>query len=83
MQSAGKDPIQAEGALSLLEGVTDLYVAMGKRTLHFDLASNRPSDTELLRVMLGRSGTLRAPAIKTDGRLLVGYNTEILQEHLE
>jgi len=50
--------------------------------LHFDLRSNRPSNEELLQVLLGRSGTLRAPAIKAEGRLLVGYNAEILERYL-
>ncbi len=66
----------------MLEGVTDLYVAKGKTTLHFDLAGDRPSDSELLEVLLGRSGKLRAPAIKRGRLMLVGYNAEILQKHL-
>lgn len=66
----------------MLEGVTDLYVAKGKKTLHFDLASDRPPDAELMKLLLGRSGKLRAPAIKTGSRLLVGYNAEILEANL-
>jgi arsenate reductase-like glutaredoxin family protein len=66
----------------VLDGVSDLYVAKGKKTLHFDLTSARPTDAELLALLLGRSGKLRAPAIKVSGRLLVGYNDEILNTHL-
>jgi arsenate reductase-like glutaredoxin family protein len=82
VQSTGRDPIEGEAALSLLDGVSDLYVAKGKKTLHVDLTADRPSDPELLSLLLGRSGKLRAPAIKVSGRLLVGYNDKILREHL-
>lgn len=74
--------MEGEAALDLLEGVTDLYVAKGKKTLRFDLAKDRPADDELLSVMLGRSGKLRAPSIRTGTRFLVGYNSDILEQHL-
>lgn len=74
--------MEGEDALALLNGVTDLYVARGKKTLHFDLAEDRPADEELLSVMLGRSGKLRAPAIRAGNRFLVGYNGDILADHL-
>lgn len=74
--------MDAEGALALLEGVTDLYVAKGKKTLHFDLAGDRPSDDEILGLILGRSGTLRAPAIRRGKSFIVGYNPDILPETL-
>ena len=62
----------------MLEGVSDLYVARGRNVLHFDLDSERPADDELLGLMLGRSGKLRAPAIRSGKRLLVGYNADML-----
>ena len=77
-----KDPVDAEGAIDLLEGVTDLYVAKGKKTLHFDLKRDRPSDGVILGLILGRSGTLRAPAIRKGRTFVVGYNPDILGETL-
>jgi arsenate reductase-like glutaredoxin family protein len=62
--------------------VTELFVAKGKRVLHLDLASERPSDEELLGLLLGRSGRLRAPTIRVDHRLLVGFNQEMLESQL-
>lgn len=82
MQSTGKDPIEGSAALDLLDGVKDLYVAKGKRSLHVDLASDRPSDDELLGLMLGRSGKLRAPAMRSGDRFIVGYNGDLLEETL-
>ena len=82
MQSTGSDPIEGVAALALLDGVKDLYVAKGKKSVHFDLVSEQPSDDELLSHMLGRSGKLRAPTMRSGDRLIVGFNSELLEETL-
>ena len=41
-----------------------------------------PADDELLAVILGRSGTLRAPTIVSGGNMVVGFNGEALSEAL-
>ena len=63
-------------------GITDLYVAKGQKTIHFDLADARPSDDEILSLILGRSGTLRAPAIRKGSVMVVGFNPDILSDTL-
>ena len=65
-------------ALSALDGVKQLYVAKGKRVSHYDLGKESHTDAELLALLLGRSGKLRAPAIRIGPKLLVGYNQELL-----
>ncbi len=82
MQSTSKDPIEGAAALDVLEGVKDLYVAKGRSALHFDLSEGRPPDDELLALMLGRSGKLRAPALRTGATLLIGYSQELLASTL-
>lgn len=82
VQSAGKDPIEGDAALDLLDGVRDLYVAKGRSVLHFDLLEERPSDEELLELMLGRSGKLRAPTLRAGEKLVVGYNGDLLAKTL-
>ena len=79
MQSANRNPLAGQDALQVLEGVTHLFVAKGKKTLHFDLTETRPADAELLELLLGRSGKLRAPSIRKGTHLLVGYNEDILR----
>ena len=69
--------------MALLDGVNDLYIAKGKKILHFDLKGDRPADEELLALLLGRSGKLRAPAIRKGKRFIVGYNQDILPETLQ
>jgi len=82
VQSTGTDPIEGEAALAVLDGVKDLYVAKGRRVVHFDLSLERPSDEELLTVLLGRSGKLRAPTLKTGATLVVGYSHDLLSSAL-
>lgn len=82
MTSATREPIEGDQALAVLDGITDLYVAKGKKTVHLDLTHERPGDDELLALLLGRSGKLRAPVVRTGSRLIVGYNADILSEQL-
>lgn len=82
VQSASRDPVEGPAALEALVGVRDLYVAKGKKVLHFDLSVARPSDDELLGLLLGRSGKLRAPTLRSGSRLLVGYNQEMMESVL-
>ena len=82
VQNATKEPVIGEAALTLLEGVARLHVAKGSKVIHFDLARDRPSDADLLGILLGRSGKLRAPTIRRGSTLLVGYNSELLETGL-
>ena len=82
MQDSSKEAVVGEGALELLAGVVELVVAQGKKTVRYDLRQERPSDDGLLDILLGRSGKLRAPAIRTGTKLLVGYNSEMLGNEL-
>ena len=82
VQSTSKEPVDGPGALAKLDGVVDLYVAKGKKVLHWDLTAERPADAEILTHILGRSGTLRAPAIRKGTTFVVGFNADILGETL-
>jgi len=82
LRNATTDPLEGKEALRLLEGLDDLWVAKGRKVLRFDLRAERPSDDELLELMLGRSGKLRAPTSRVGRRLLVGYNEDLLREAL-
>lgn len=79
MRHAGKEPVTGNAALALLEGVTELVATKGRKVERFDLRGDRPSDADLLAVVLGRSGKLRAPAMRTGATLVVGYNATLLE----
>jgi len=59
-----------------------LLVAKGKKTLRYDLVNELPTNAQLLALLLGRSGKLRAPAMRIGSKLLVGYNSEMLTNEL-
>lgn len=82
MQSAGKEPIEGSDALKVLAGANELFVAKGRKTVHFDLKKDRPADDELLSLMLGRSGKLRAPTLRVGKKVVVGFNAELLESTL-
>ncbi len=55
-----------------------VLVAKGKKLLRFETKS--ADNDELASVILGRSGTLRAPAIRVGKTFLVGFNAEAYEE---
>ena len=59
-----------------------VWVARGKKVLFFDMKKDPPSDDELLKVIMGRSGNLRAPTIVSGDRVMVGFNADALGEVL-
>lgn len=73
--------MEGEAALELLDGVAELLVAKGRtKIVRVDLAEARPDDDTLLGLMLGRSGKLRAPTLRSGDRLFVGYNADLMEE---
>lgn len=68
--------------LDVLDGVSQLYVTKGRQILHFDLTRDAPSREELLDLVMGRSGKLRSPAIRTGTTLIVGYTPGLLEATL-
>ena len=82
MRSATKEPVEGDAALRLLDGVRRLRIAKGKKVVDLDLEKDRPTDEELLALLLGRSGKLRAPTIRTGDTLLVGFHLGMFEEAL-
>ena len=50
---ARKSAIKGDAALRVLEGVDDLYVARGKKVVHVDVKTAKPSRAELLARIYG------------------------------
>ena len=62
--------------------MNELYVGRGKKLVHFDLKKDYDED-EIAGLILGRSGTLRAPVLRVGKKLIVGFNEEALGEVLK
>ena len=58
----------------MLKDVDQLYVAKGKRVVHVDLRREKPPRAELLALLLGPTGNLRAPTLRKKRTLIVGFD---------
>ncbi len=79
---AKKAVMGADEALALAKTVKEIYSCRGSKIIHIDLSVEKPSKDELLGALLGPSGNLRAPTMKVDDRLLVGFNEEVYKKTL-
>jgi arsenate reductase-like glutaredoxin family protein len=63
-----------------LKGIDEIYAAKGKKVVHVNLKTNRPDDDELVKLMLGPTGNLRAPTLQQGKTLVIGFNSELYSE---
>src|SRR5438067_627254 len=73
---AGKERRGPEEALALAREAETVLVAKGKKVVTFDMKRDPPDDETLLAHVLGPTGNLRAPTLRTGETLLVGFSEE-------
>lgn len=66
--------------IPLVKGMTKLLVAKGKKITTVDLKKDAPNDAALAALMLGPTGNLRAPTLKTGKTVVVGFNDDLYAE---
>ncbi len=71
---ARKTTLKEREALSLAQNVDEIYASKGKQVVHLDLKQDRPDKAALLAVLLGPTGNLRAPTLRSGRTLLVGFD---------
>ena len=71
---AKKATIKGDAALGVLKDVDEVYAAKGKRLVHVDLKRGKPPRAELLGLLLGPTGNLRAPTLRKGRTLIVGFD---------
>ena len=71
---ARKAPLSGDAALAVTRDVDEIYVVKGKQVVHLDLRTSRPSSQELAALLIGPTGNLRAPTIRTGRTLVVGFD---------
>jgi hypothetical protein len=72
--SASKFKLGLEEALKLVAKADNLYVSKGKKVVYVDLKAENPDKETLGKLLLGPTGNLRAPTIRKDKTLLVGFD---------
>ena len=69
---AKKKPLGRADAEALLKAADEVYVAKGKKVLHFRMKN--AAIEEVLAVVLGPTGNLRAPTFRSGKTLVVGFD---------
>ena len=80
--NAKKTKLPREDALALVKKASEVYVAKGRKVIRFDLNKDKPSDEELAKVLLGPTGNLRAPTLRTGKILIVGFDQDTYEKVL-
>ena len=66
----------------MLNTINDLHVARGKKVVQLNLKKDKPTEEEMLKLILGPTGNLRAPTLRLGKKLVVGFNEEMYDEVL-
>lgn len=69
---AKKETCQGEDAWKLVETAEKIFVASGQKTLEYDPAT--ADKDEVLKKITGRTGNLRAPALRIGKVFYIGFN---------
>lgn len=79
---ARKERFGPDDALKLVEEVSEVIAAKGKKIVRYNLTKDRPSRDDLLAIMIGPSGNLRAPTLRKGKTLLIGFEPGAYSEVL-
>ncbi len=71
---ARKAPLKEKDALALARNVDEIYASKGSKVIHMNLKQDKPDKDALLAVLLGPTGNLRAPTLRSGRTLLVGFD---------
>ena len=79
--SANRAQLGAAEALKLARASEKVIAMKGKKIVTIDLRQDKPSDQDLLAVLLGPTGNLRAPTLRKGSILLVGFEEETYRQY--
>ncbi len=73
---ARKDTLKEEEAWQKLKKADRLLIAKGKKQV-LDLTPVEANKEEILKIALGRTGNLRAPALQIGATMYIGFQEEM------
>ena len=74
---ARKERMDAEAVWALMGNAKQIVVAKGKRVETF--VPSEDTQEPILKAVLGRSGSLRAPTVQSGDAFFVGYNVALYE----
>ena len=78
--NAKKEKYQKSEALRFIADANELFVAKGKKVVHLDLKKDKPTEDEILKLVLGPTGNLRAPTLVVGKKLVVGFEQRMYEQ---
>ncbi len=75
---ARKEKLEADAVWDLMGSAEQIVVAKGKSVVTF--VPDEDHRDAILKAVLGRSGSLRAPTVKTGNVFFVGYNDALYSD---
>ena len=66
--------LKEKEALALIREVDEIYANKGQQVIHADLRKEKPEKAQLLGLLLGSTGKLRAPTLRKGRTLIVGFD---------
>lgn len=76
--NAAKNTISGDGVWSLVENAEKVVVTSGKKILEYDPKTDDRG--EIVGKISGRTGNLRAPALRIGNSYYIGFNEELYQQ---
>lgn len=73
---ARKLRFEGAAAVQFVREADEAWIAKGKNVRHIVFAKESVSDEELLKLVTGPSGNLRAPTVRRGRKLFVGFHPE-------
>lgn len=70
---ARKTRFDAAGAIAVVRQADEVWIARGKHVRRINFKKETLTDDELLKLILGPSGNLRAPTIRRGKKLFIGF----------
>jgi arsenate reductase-like glutaredoxin family protein len=80
--NARKVSFTASDLTNVIGNATTVYAARGKRVVTIDLEKEELTSKFVRKSLLGPTGNLRAPAILSGNRFVVGFNEELYERLL-
>lgn len=79
---AKKQALKEKEALALVREVDEIYATKGRKVIYVDLRQDKPGKAQLLALLLGPTGGLRAPTLRKGRTLVVGFDAATYEKLL-
>ena len=79
---ARKNKFEGHNAVAFVRQVEEVWIAKGKNVRQIVFQKEAISDDELLKLVTGPTGNLRAPTLRRGKKLFVGFHPEELAKFL-